>query len=103
MQITFLQPDGTARTVTAKPGMNLMETAVGNGVAGIVGECNGSAACATCHVVLPEAVHARLDPPQDHESDMLDFADSPRQPHSRLGCQVRLTPDMAGMTVTIPA
>jgi 2Fe-2S ferredoxin len=103
MQITYVQHDGSARTVKARLGASLMEVAVNNAIPGIVGECNGSAACATCHVVLPQAVFDRLVPPEDHESDMLDFADSPRQPCSRLGCQVRLSDEMDGMTVTIPA
>lgn len=101
--ITFVQPDGTEKTVVATEGCSLMEAAQGHGVAGIVAECGGSAACATCHVVLPQSLYDRLAAPDAHEADMLDFADAPREACSRLSCQVRVTKEMDGITVRIPA
>ncbi|RCK21760.1 2Fe-2S iron-sulfur cluster-binding protein [Thalassospira lucentensis] len=101
--LTFIQPDGSEKSVAATEGRSLMEIAQGAGVAGIVAECGGSAACATCHVVLPQDVFDRLGPPEEHEEDMLDFADAPREPCSRLSCQVNVTSDMDGMTVRVPA
>lgn len=103
IQITFLQPDGSRKTCAARPGTSLMETAVQGAVAGIIAECNGSAACATCHVVLPPDLFDRLAPPGDHEADMLDFAQSPRQPCSRLSCQITVTPEMDGSVIAVPA
>lgn len=88
--------------VEAAAGASLMEAAVAGGVPGIVGECGGSAACATCHCVLPAEVYDALPEPEEHEADMLDFADAPRERTSRLGCQVRVTAAMEGIVVRVP-
>ncbi|SEG88236.1 2Fe-2S iron-sulfur cluster-binding protein [Marinobacterium lutimaris] len=100
--ITFVQPSGSKATVEVTEGLSLMEAALHNGVEGILAECNGAAACATCHVVLPKEVYDRLDAPEDHEEDMLDFTTADRQPCSRLSCQVSISEDMNGMVVHIP-
>jgi ferredoxin len=38
------------------------------------GACEGSLACSTCHVILPDAVYHALPEPTDEENDMLDLA-----------------------------
>lgn len=101
-KITFIQPSGVEATVEATNGLSLMEAALHNGVEGVLAECNGAAACATCHMVLPKAVYDRLDTPEEHEEDMLDFTEAERHPCSRLGCQVRVSDDMDGIVVHIP-
>ena len=40
--ITFVEADGTRREVEAQNGATLMETAIRNGVRGIVAECGGA-------------------------------------------------------------
>ena len=67
----------------------------------IEGACGGSMACATCHVHVAEAWFDRLDPPSGEEEDMLDFA-ADLQWNSRLGCQIRLRPDLDGLVVELP-
>ncbi|KAH9930696.1 2Fe-2S ferredoxin-type domain-containing protein [Fomitopsis serialis] len=66
------------------------------------GACEGSVACSTCHVILsPE--HYDLTPePEDDENDMLDMAFGLTDT-SRLGCQVRLTRELDGITATLPS
>lgn len=102
VSITFIQPDGSSRVVETQPGRTLMEEAVAAGIEGIIAECGGSAACATCHVVLPDALFAELPEPDEHENDMLDFADAERRPTSRLSCQVQVDPTFDGTVVRIP-
>lgn len=101
--ITFALPDGKERTCSASEGLSLMEVALQNAVPGIIAECNGSAACATCHVVVDEALAAILDPIGDHENDMLDFTSAARQSGSRLSCQIRVDGRLDGAVVRIPA
>lgn len=101
--ITFIQPDGSEKRVAAKDGLSLMEIAVNNGVAGITAECNGSLACATCHVVLPRNLFEALGAPNEHEDDMLEFAETERQTCSRLACQVTVSPDLDGAVIRVPA
>ena len=71
VRITFVQPDGTRREVMGEPGSSVMQTALEQGVDGISAECNGSAACATCHAYFETERLGRLDTMQEHEDDML--------------------------------
>ncbi|MGF7150127.1 2Fe-2S ferredoxin [Sphingomonas zeicaulis] len=101
-RVTFVSPDGLERTVEGDIGQSVMETARKNGVDGIVGECGGCCACATCHVYVDAAWGERVGPPSPDEDDMLDFTFD-RQADSRLSCQIRLRPDLDGLTVRTPA
>ena len=51
-----------------------METAILNGVPGIVAECGGACSCATCHVYVDDAWTGVVGGPSPMEEDMLDFA-----------------------------
>lgn len=64
------------------------------------GACEGSLACSTCHVVCPSEVF-NGDAISERENDLLDMAYGLR-PTSRLGCQVRVTPEFAEKTFEIP-
>ncbi len=99
--VIFVQPDGTEIEVAASPGDSVMETALANGVTGIVAECNGSAACATCHVFLEESALDILQPMGSHEDDMLDFAATERRPGSRLSCQIPVSDALSGQKIRI--
>lgn len=99
--ITFRAHDGAARTVEAETGSTVMEAAIRNGVPGIVAECGGACACATCHVYVDEAFMAVVGQPEPMEEDMLDFAYDVR-PTSRLSCQIRVRDDLDGLVVTTP-
>ena len=102
VEITYIDVDGTARTVEAEVGATVMETAIRNGVPGIVAECGGACACATCHVYVDEEWRAATGEPQAMEEDMLDFASDVR-PNSRLSCQIRVRPELDGLVVRTPA
>ena len=79
-----------------------MQGATLNGVTGIEGECGGSCGCATCHVYVDENYLDKLDPPSETEDEMLDCTVSPREGNSRLGCQIKASPDLDGITVRLP-
>lgn len=40
----------------------------------VVGACEASLACSTCHLILDEESFAKLEEPSDEENDMLDLA-----------------------------
>jgi 2Fe-2S ferredoxin len=101
-KITYIDAEGTARTVEAEVGSTVMENAVRNGVPGIEAECGGACACATCHVYVDEAWRAATGEPEAMEEDMLDFAFDVR-PNSRLSCQIRVRPELDGLVVRTPA
>lgn len=94
--------DAQGRTldVDADDGLSVMEALRPLDV-GITGECEGSVACATCHVWVDPAWADRLESPSDDEADMLDCAFHVR-PTSRLCCQIRVTPGLDGLKVAVP-
>jgi 2Fe-2S ferredoxin len=101
-KITYIDHAGTARTVEGAVGATVMETALRNNVPGIDAECGGACACATCHVYIDDAWAEAVGPAVDMEQDMLDFATDVRT-NSRLCCQIRITQELDGLTVTTPA
>ncbi len=100
-KITYIAFDGEETTVAAKEGMSVMQTAVNNGVDGIVAECGGACSCATCHVFVDPEWFDKLPEAQTMEKEMLDFVMNP-QPNSRLSCQIKLTPELDGLIVRTP-
>jgi ferredoxin, 2Fe-2S len=101
-RIQFIAADGTTTLADAAVGSSVMQVAVDAGLEGIVGECGGSALCATCHVYVQPAWAARLPAPDAVEQEMLAFTASARQPTSRLSCQLRLTQALDGLIVILP-
>ena len=101
-KISYIEHDGTTRTVDAEIGATVMETAIRNSVPGIVAECGGACSCATCHVHVDEAWSEKVGPPSPMEEDMLDFAFDVR-PTSRLSCQIKVTDELDGLIVRTPA
>jgi 2Fe-2S ferredoxin len=53
-------------------------------------------------VYVREPFAARLPAASGDETGMLEFTASPRQPNSRLSCQIQLTPELDGLTVDLP-
>jgi len=102
VKITFHDDLGVAREVDAEAGHSLMRVALAHQITGIVAECGGNCACATCHVYLDEESAAKLPAPSDNEADMLDFTAAERRPGSRLGCQVIVTEALQGTVVQLP-
>jgi 2Fe-2S ferredoxin len=97
----FIEPDGTRKDVDAPLGLSVLEIAHRNDIA-IEGACEGSLACSTCHVIVDPNWFNRLEEPSEDEEDMLDLAFG-LTPTSRLGCQIIITEDLDGLTVTVPA
>lgn len=100
-KITFVLADGTRREVEAKVGATVMETAIANDIPGIVAECGGACACATCHVYVDVEWVEATGTPSEMEEDMLDFAFDVRAT-SRLSCQIAVTEEMDGLIVRVP-
>lgn len=101
--VTYIEADGARHEVDVPVGENLMRGAVNNGVEGIVGECGGGLACATCHCYVDEAWADIVGgPSSDDERDMLESAAAEVRPTSRLSCQIEVTPELEGVVVLLP-
>jgi 2Fe-2S ferredoxin len=90
-------------TVSVPAGKSLMQAAQSGGVDGVAADCGGSLTCATCHVMVRDPWLDRLPAMGPEEDGMLDFAAAPRQPNSRLACQITLTDALDGLVVDLPA
>jgi len=101
-KITYIEHDGTTRTVEAEVGATVMETALKNDVPGIVAECGGSCTCATCLVHVGEAWTGKVGTRSDEEEDQLDNAFDVR-PNSRLSCQITVSDELDGLIVHTPS
>ena len=100
-KMTFIAPDGTRKEVEAAEGLSVLEVAHRNKIE-LEGACEGSLACSTCHVVVAKDWYDKLAPATEDEEDMLDLAFGLTST-SRLGCQIIMSKDLDGLTVTLPA
>lgn len=70
---------------------------------GVIGLCNGNAACGTCHVYVEPADQstlAALPEIDEYEEEVLAELAS-RRPNSRLSCQLVGGPAVADLTLTV--
>jgi 2Fe-2S ferredoxin len=86
--------------VEVDTGYTVMEGAMDNNIDGIVAECGGACACATCHAYIDEAWLGKLPDMDDMEDSMLDAAYE-RRPNSRLTCQIEITDELDGLVVYV--
>jgi 2Fe-2S ferredoxin len=101
-RVTFVHPDGRTNTVEVADGRTVMKAATENLIPGIVGECGGDLSCATCHVFVDEAWTDKLPPRSTDEEQMLDVTSEEPTAHSRLSCQIRMTPELDDLVVHVP-
>jgi len=100
-KMVFIERDGTHKEVDAPLGLSVLEIAHRHGV-DIEGACEGSLACATCHVIVGGEWFGKLAATTEDEEDMLDLAFD-LQETSRLGCQIVMTDALDGLVVKLPA
>mgnify|MGYP000022610148 FL=1 len=100
-KITFIEHDSTEHIAEFESGSSLMQVAVNNAVPGIDGDCGGECACGTCHVIVTDEWFGKTGEIDDAEEQMLSMTPE-RAETSRLGCQIRTTEAMDGMTVLLP-
>jgi 2Fe-2S ferredoxin len=84
--IVFVERGGARREVRAPEGVTVMEIARRHGIDGIVAQCGGACACATCHVYVAPQWLEKLEP----------------RANSRLSCQIHVAAALDGLEVTVP-
>ncbi len=99
-KITAITPDETRHELDVPVGRALMTVLRDHGFE-LEGTCEGSLACATCHVVVDPDWYPKLSPVATGEHDMLDFAEG-LTATSRLSCQIPVTEALDGLVITIP-
>ena len=98
-KIVYVQPDGSRKSVDVTAGLSVMRGAIDHEIPGIVAECGGACACATCKVYVSPEWASHLALPEAMEEAMLDGAGR----STRLSCQIEVTSALDGLVVEVPA
>jgi 2Fe-2S ferredoxin len=102
LKVTMTDVNGVTKTIEGvDEGASLMELGKRNDIAGIMGDCGGGCACATCHVYVDQDWFEKVGEPDDIEFAMLDMVADVMKPNSRLGCQIKMKPELDGISVTV--
>jgi ferredoxin len=99
VKIIFIEK-GEKKEFEVSVGSSILEIAHNNNI-NLEGACEGSLACSTCHIIVDKDFYDKLNPPSEDEEDMLDLAFG-LTPTSRLGCQILMTKELDGLTITVP-
>jgi len=92
--------EGRKHDIEAQEGNTLMEP-LRDIVNGMEALCGGMCSCSTCQVFIEPAWAAKLPPARDDEMELLEGSEVYRPGESRLACQVRVTPALEGLKLTI--
>lgn len=101
LKVTFITKDGAQKTFEVAEGDNVMDIAQAYNL-DMEGACGGSCACSTCHIIIDPEYYDAIPEPDDDENDMLDLAFGLTET-SRLGCQVKMTKELDGVRIALPA
>ena len=99
MKLIVTDRDGKSHELTARDDWSAMEV-IRDANLPMSAECGGACACATCHVYIDEQWVDRLPAAAQQEVDMLDFGIAVHE-NSRLSCQIKMTPEIDGLKVTL--
>ncbi len=100
-EVTYINADGGETTVDVPEGNSVMEGAIHNMVDGILAECGGACACATCHCYVDPAWIDKVEAANEYEQDLLEMVIDP-EANSRLSCQIKVTAELNGLVVRLP-
>jgi ferredoxin, 2Fe-2S len=100
--VTYIEHDGTQHKVEVPNGESVMQGAVNNMIKGVIAECGGGLACATCHCYVDDAWRNQVGEPSQMEAEMLESTASERKASSRLSCQITVTAELDGLVVRLP-
>ncbi len=100
-KIKVTDREGAYHELEVANGMSLMEPLRDLDSGGIEALCGGMCSCATCHVFVAEEWFAKLDERQDDELELLEGTECFNEGQSRLACQIIMSDELDGITVTI--
>jgi ferredoxin, 2Fe-2S len=101
--VTYIEFEGTSHVIDVAEGENVMRGALNNDLPGIIGECGGGLACATCHCYVDDAWAAKAGTTTSQEErDMLESTSAEVKATSRLSCQIVMTAELDGLVVHLP-
>ncbi len=100
-KIHVTDTQGASHVVDAPNGESLMQALLDAGIEGILADCGGGCACATCHCYIEGDGMERVGGVNSMEDVMLDSAATERRDNSRLSCQIDINDALEGLQVTV--
>ena len=101
--VTYIEVSGARHVIDVPVGENVMRGALDHDLPGIVGECGGGLACATCHCYVDDAWAGLTGGPSSQdETDMLECTAAEVKSTSRLSCQIVMSAALDGLVVHLP-
>ncbi len=100
-KLTVQRPSGVDEILDVPAGDSVMEAATAAGVSEIEAICGGDMICSTCHVYVVDGPVDALPPISDEEDEALGFVKAPREPGSRLSCQLPMSDAVDGLVVRV--
>jgi len=100
-KLTIISPSGESKTFEVESGNTVMQVGRDE-MMGIEGTCGGCISCATCHVVVDPNWFRLVGEMSEDENMMLELA-AERSATSRLGCQIKMSDELDGLVVRVPA
>ena len=101
-KLVITNREGETNEIEVEDGLTVMEAIRDNGYDELLSLCGGCCSCATCHVYVDEGNTATLPEISEDEDDLLESSDH-RKDNSRLSCQIKLSPELDGLIVHLPA
>jgi 2Fe-2S ferredoxin len=101
IEVHFIDAAGATTLCHGQIGESLMEVGVRNDVPGLLANCRGSCACATCQVYIDKEWLSVTGEPGEDERAMIEYTNNARD-SSRLSCQIILSEKMDGLVVHVP-
>lgn len=101
VDVEVVDTDGTVLALAAEPGETLMQVLRDAGLP-VAAICGGAMSCGTCHVLVDADWVARTGTVGADEQSLLEYEAGYRPECSRLSCQIRLGPALAGLRVALP-
>ncbi|KKC24277.1 2Fe-2S iron-sulfur cluster-binding protein [Sphingomonas sp. SRS2] len=99
-KLVVVTREGEESVFEAEAGLSVMEVIRDNGIDELLALCGGCCSCATCHVFVDPAFTGILPEMSEDENDLLDSSDH-RDERSRLSCQLVMSDELDGLTITI--
>jgi 2Fe-2S ferredoxin len=100
VKLVVTDKDGRDVEVDARAGLSIMEN-IRQLPRSVDAICGGLCSCATCHVFIELEWLERLPPRRYEERLMLQSSPSFDSARSRLSCQIKVSPELEGLRISI--
>ena len=91
---------GEKHDLEGKSGATLMEILRDNDM-DVEAICGGCCSCATCHIFIDDDWAGKLPALSDDEQELVEETESYKANSSRLSCQITMTDDLDGLSLTV--